>query len=257
MPFCRVNDLKLYYEDYGAKAPLIFLHGLMGSSENWKPQVDYFKDRRRVIVVDLRGHGQSDKPQGKYSIKQFSEDVFSFMKDLGIEKAVIAGHSMGGTIALRFALDHKEMVEKLILIDTGARTPFGKKLLVSVSKIILRISYKTFVKIYLSGYTFSKGYSKSKIEEARERVLKTPKHVVDSCFSTVKEFDVTSELGNIQVPTLIIHGSEDKQQPLSQAKYMKERIANSELVLLEGIGHATIVEAPERVGEAIEEFIAA
>lgn len=256
MPFCRVNDVKLYYEDYGTEAPLIFLHGLMGSSENWKPQVDHLKDKRRVIAVDLRGHGQSDKPRGNYSIKRFSEDLFSFVKELGIENAVIAGHSMGGIIALRFALDHQEIVEKLILIDSGARTPFGKKLLVSVSKIILQISYKAFVKIYLSGYTFPKDYSESKIREAQERVLKIPKYVVNSCFSAVKEFDVTSELGNIIVPTLIIHGSDDKQQPLSQAKYMKERIPNSELVVLEGVGHATIVETPERVGKAIEKFIA-
>lgn len=252
MPFCRVNDVKFYYEDHGTEGPLIFLHGLMGSSENWKSQVDYFKDKRRVIAVDLRGHGQSDKPRGNYSIKRFSEDLFSFVKELRIEKAVIAGYSMGGLIALRFALDHQEIVEKLILIDTGARTPLGRKLLVSASQIILRISYKAFLKVYLS---FPKNYSKSQIREAKERILKTPKHVVNSCFSAVKEFDVTSELSNILVPTLIIHGSEDKQQPLSQAKYMKEHILNSELVVLEGVGHATIVEASEKVGKAIEKFI--
>jgi pimeloyl-ACP methyl ester carboxylesterase len=258
MPFCKINDIRLYYEDYDEKdqVPLIFLHGLMGSGESWRFQVDHFKDKRRVIAFDLRGHGQSDKPLGKYSMKQFSEDLFSFVQELGIEKAVIAGHSMGGIIALRFALDHKEMVEKLILIDTGARTPLGKKLLVYVSKIILRISYKTFVKIYLSGYTFPKGYSKSKIGEAQERVLKTPKHVVDSCFSAVKEFDVTSDLGSIQVPTLIIHGSEDKQQPLSQAKYVKEHISNAEIVIIEGAGHATLIETPEKIWEAIGKFIA-
>jgi len=253
MPFCRVNDVKLYYEDHGTGGPLIFLHGLMGGSENWKSQVDYFKDKRRVIAVDLRGHGQSDKPRGNYSIKRFSEDLFSFVKELGIEKGVIAGYSMGGMIALRFALDHQEMVEKLIFIDTGARTRLGKKLLVSASQIILQLSHKAFLKVYLS---FPKNYSESEIREAKERILRIPEHVVDSCLSAVKEFDVTSELRNIMVPTLIIHGSEDKQQPLSQAKDMKERIPNSELVVLEGVGHAIVVEASEKVGEVIEEFIA-
>ena len=76
-----------------------------------------------------------------------------------------------------------------------------------------------------------------------------------SCFSAVKEFDVTSELGNIKVPTLIIHGSEDMQQPLSQAKYMKEHIPNAELVIIEGAGHATVRETPEKIWEAIEKFM--
>jgi len=136
--FCKINNIKLYYEDHGAKdqTPLIFLHGLMSNVECWKPQVDRLKDKKRIIVFDLRGHGRSDKPLGKYSIKQFSEDLFSFMKNLEIEKA-------------------------------------------------------------------------------QEMVLMTPKHVVASCFSAVKDFDVTSELASIRVPTLIIHGSEDTQQPLS------------------------------------------
>jgi len=83
MPFYKIDDIKLYYEDYRAKdqTPSIFLHGWMGNSECWKLQVDHFKNKRRIVIFDLRGHGQSDKPLGKYSIKQFSEEFFSFMKN--------------------------------------------------------------------------------------------------------------------------------------------------------------------------------
>jgi 3-oxoadipate enol-lactonase len=117
MVFCRIDDIRLYYEDYGVKSqiPLIFLHGVMGTSEIWKPQVDHFKKQRRTIILDLRGHGQSDKPRKKYSITQFSDDLHSLMKTLDIEKAISIGHSLGGMTALRFAINYQDMVDKLIL----------------------------------------------------------------------------------------------------------------------------------------------
>lgn len=256
MPFCKIDDVKLYYEDYGMQdqLPLILLHGVMGNSESWKPQVEHFRDKRRIVVFDLRGHGQSDKPPEKYSIKQFSEDLFSFMKNLEIEKAIIAGHSMGGMIALKFALDHQEMVERLILIDTAAKVSFGRKLLLSISKFLMNISYESFVRRYIS-ITLRKSYSQSELEKAQEKVLKTPKYVAKSCFAAIKDFDVTSELASIQVPTFIVHGSEDTQQPLSQAKYMKGHIPEAELVIIEGAGHAAVIESPEKIWEAIEQFI--
>jgi len=257
MPFCKIDDIKLYYEDCGAKdqVPLIFLHGLMSSSELWNPQVDHFKDKRRIIILDLRGHGQSDKPLGRYSITQFSDDLYSLMKNRDIEKAIMGGHSLGGMTALRFTLDHQEIVEKLILIDTTAKSffSFGTRLLLSISKILMDVSYKSFLKIYLSR-TLQKGYSKSEREKALERVLQTPKHVTKSCWSAIEGFDVTSELANIRVPTLIIHGGESTT-PLSLAKYMKEHIPNAELVIIEGAGHALPKEHPEEIWKAVEQFI--
>jgi pimeloyl-ACP methyl ester carboxylesterase len=258
MPFCRIDDVKLYYEDYGPrdKDSLILLHGIMGNSKCWKPQAEHFKETRRVILFDLRGHGQSDKPRGKYSIRQFSEDLFAFMRSLEIERAIVAGHSMGGMVALRFTIDHQEMVDKLILLDTSAKPSFsfGRRLLLWVSIIAISISYETFVKLFITR-SLSKSYSESFLKEALKTVLKTPKHVAKSCFSVIKDFDVTSELTDIQVPTLIIHGSEDTQQPLSQAKYLKENISTAELVVIEGAGHETVIEAPEKISEAIEEII--
>jgi len=257
MPFCKIHDMKLYYEDYGRRnqVPLLFLHGLMSNSELWKPQVDHFKDHKRITILDLRGHGQSDKPVGRYSIKQFSEDLQLLMKNLEIEKAILAGHSMGGMTVLRFTLDHQEMVEKIILIDTTAKSSFSFRieLLLLISKILMSVSYKRFLRIYISR-TLQKGYSKSELEKTLERVLKTPKHVTKSCWSAIEKFDVTPELANIRIPTLIIHGSESTT-PLSLAKYMKEHIPNAELVIVEGAGHSTPKENPEEIWKAIERFI--
>ena len=255
MAFCKIDDVKLYYEDRGVKTqvPLIFLHGVLGSSEIWKPQVSYFKNQRRIIILDLRGHGQSDKPRGKYSITQFSDDLHALMKNLDVEKAIIIGHSLGGMVALRFTLDYQDMVDKLVLIDSTAKpaSSFGRRLLLSLSKSLMDISYRSFLKIYVSRYSDLEDLD---LEEVVTRLLQTPKHITKSCFAAIAGFNVTSELAKIRVPTLIIHGGESST-PVVLAKYMNQHIPNAELIIIEGAGHASPKENPEKIWKAIEKFI--
>ena len=237
MPFSKVNDVRLYYEDYRGKnrIPLIFIHGASWRGEacsTWRPIVDYFRGERRMIVFDLRGHGQSDKPQGQYAIEQFSEDLFSLMKNLEVEKAIIIGYSMGGMIALRFVLDHQEMVDRLILISTRHRQ--------------LSLFVRLFLPLWLS-FAVRKLHANS-----------PPKHVLKSQAHACAKFDVTSELPKIRMPTLIIHGSEETgltDLHVSQAKYMKEHIPNAELTILEGSKHRHVYDTPEKTREAIERFL--
>ena len=110
---------------------------------------------------------------------------------------------MGGMTALRLTLDHQEIVEKLILLDSTPKSSysFGRRLVFLISQLAMSIAYESFIKYYVSS-VFRKDHPKSEIEKAVERILKNPKHVVRSCFSTIKDFDVLSELVNIQVPTL-------------------------------------------------------
>ena len=225
----------------------------MGNSEIWKPQVNHFKNHRRIIILDLRGHGQSDKPLGKYLITQFSKDLHSLMQNLNVEKAIIVGHSLGGMIALRFTLNHQDMVDKLILVDTTAKpsSTFRRRLLLSLSKILMDISYNLFLKRYLSRYS---DLEDSDLKEALERLSKTPKHVTKSCFSAIARFDVTSELVNIRVPTLIIHGGKSST-PVILAEYINDHIPNAELHIIEGAGHASPKENPGEIWKAIEKFI--
>ena len=145
------------------QVPLIFLHDVMASSQIWIPQVDHFKAKRRIVIFDLRGHGQSDKPHEKYSFKQFSDDLYSFINSLKIEKAIIAGHSMGGMTALRLTLDHQEIVEKLILLDTTPKSSysFGRRLVFLISQLAMSIAYESFMKYYISS-VFRKDYLKLK-----------------------------------------------------------------------------------------------
>lgn len=201
----------------------------------------------------MRGHGQSDKPRGKYSITQFSSDLRSLMKNLEVEKAIIVRYSLGGMIALRFALDYQGIVDKLVLIDTAARSffTFRRRLLLSFSKLLMDISYRSFLKIYISRYSDLEDFD---LEIAVRSLLKTPKYVTKSCFSAIAGFDVRSELANIRLPTLIIHG-ERSFMPVVLAEHMSEHIPNAEVVIIKGAGHASPKENPDEIWKAIENFI--
>jgi 3-oxoadipate enol-lactonase len=143
----------------------------------------------------------------------------------------------------------------MILIDTLAKSSysFGRKIVLLIAQFAMSIAYESFMRYYISS-VFSKDYPKPVVEKSVEKVLKNPRHVVKSCFSATNDFDVASELGNIRVPTLIIHGSESLL-PLSKAEYMREHIPNADLLIVEGTGHSIPVETPEKIWEAIEEFI--
>lgn len=256
MPFFKIGDINLFYEAYGPndQAPLIFLHGWSASSEFWIPQVDYFKDKRKLVLFDLRGHGQSDKPHVTYSISQFSDDLFFALEKLGIGKIILVGHSMGGMTALRFTLDHPEFVEKLILIDTSPKGVYSvtSKLFFMITPLAFFIAFESFLKWYVS-HIFHKDFPKALLEEFQIAILKNPKHVLKASLSAIKNFDVSSDLSKILSPTLIIHGRE-QDIPLRLVESMTGQIPNAKLVIIEGATHVTPIETPNQVWEAIEDF---
>ena len=118
MPKIRVNGVNIYYEISGQGPALVLLHGWTENHNFWKFQIPDFSKDYKVVAIDLRGHGKSDKPETKYSIQKFADNLYHVLNGLGIDGAIIAGHSMGGMTALVFCLTHPEKVKALILVNT-------------------------------------------------------------------------------------------------------------------------------------------
>ena len=112
--------MKLFYREYGQGQPMIILHGLMGSSDNWLPQAKMLGEHYHVWVVDQRNHGQSPHST-EFNYNVLSNDILGFIQERGIEKPVILGHSMGGKAAMNFALAHPEKPDKLIVVDIAPK----------------------------------------------------------------------------------------------------------------------------------------
>jgi len=166
MPVTEVNGAKLVYEDLGPRSgiPLVFVHGWTANLHRWDEQVKFFSPDRRVIRLNLRGHGDSEKPVMKYSIKQFSEDINGLLNMLGIERSILVGHSMGGMAVQQFTLEYPEKVEKLILVNSIGKMKFspGRKLMLFASKAV---PYKLFVQTNIQR-AFKKGFAKEKLKNS-------------------------------------------------------------------------------------------
>ena len=119
-------DIELYYREAGSGEPLIMLHGNGESGEYFINQIEHFQSRYRVITPDTRGHGRSPRGEAPFTIAQFANDLYDFMQGLGIARAVILGFSDGANIAMKFAMQHPEMVKALIL-NGGNLDPSGVK----------------------------------------------------------------------------------------------------------------------------------
>ena len=121
MPIANINGVNLNYETSGQGEAVVFLHGMTGSTQDWVNQTGVLSPDYRVVALDMRGHGQSAAPPGEeeYSIPIFTEDVFGLLKLLNIKRCCLVGHSVGGFIALQFALKHQDMLAALVLVDTA------------------------------------------------------------------------------------------------------------------------------------------
>ena len=120
MPHIQLPQISLYYEIHGAGEPILFLHGLGSSTQDWEFQRDVFAADYQVILVDARGHGRSDKPRDLYSVSIMAQDIITLLKVLEIDAVNVVGLSMGGMTGLQLALDAPDLVKRLVVINAVA-----------------------------------------------------------------------------------------------------------------------------------------
>jgi pimeloyl-ACP methyl ester carboxylesterase len=262
----NVNGVSLYYEITGNGTPIVFLHGFTCDHRNWDPQVKYFSKKYKVITYDARGHGQSSMPDTiPYS---YADDLAALMDYLKIEKAVVVGHSMGGTPAFFYTFNHPDRVLALVLAEGGA----------FISDTTL-ISPKN-LQDYFSGFSYVYNvFQKEGIEKARAAwlTINPIKNAAENPLSrdlikamindysgwhwhnrdpSTSNPDGTPELmGKLKTPTLIITGDLShaaiKQLVAAQNKY----IPNSKKVVLSNSNHMLNLENPDQFNNELLTFL--
>ncbi len=238
----RTRDVELNVSIDGDGPPLIFVHGFTTTSNFWWHQIPDLAKRYRTVRFDLRGHGDSGKPDGiPYTIEAFSGDLLEVMDSLAIDKAVIFGLSMGGAVVMQFALDHPKRVAGLGLIGTTAH---GLGPMVRADNVLTRIqeigtaaaSQEVIV------HSFSSHTDSAIVEWAQREVVKTPRHVAEPAIRSLDSFDVREQLGDVTVPTLVIVGEEDEITPVASSKFLHDAIAGSELHIIPKAAHFPMLE---------------
>ena len=254
----------LGYIDVGDGIPIILIHGLFLDHTGFAEQINTFKDRHRIIAIDIHGHGTSSVIDRPITLDRMAADYFDLVQQLGIKQAIWGGVSLGGMASLRIAIHHPEAVLGLLLLNTNADRGAGKKV-PSVdglnAPLTLRFLWHTkFLKQkVLEAGLFGKTTLATHPELTQHWIDRmqpiqriSMKHAVEAVLSAESILDL---LPAIDLPTIISAGTEDTALPIVASQQIHQRIRNSKLVEIDKCGHSSSIEQPEIVSQLLSELI--
>jgi pimeloyl-ACP methyl ester carboxylesterase len=250
MPFATRDGVRLHYTDTGSgDPPLLFVHGWCCDSTNWKPQVSAFRRNHRVVTVDLRGHGRSDKPEQDYTMGAFAEDLEWLIGKLGLRKPVVIGHSMGGLITLLLARRKKRALRAIVIVDGTLHLAMSPEEVQGLLRGVDGDGYRSMAKIIVDGF-FRPTSPKAFRKELTDRLLRTPRHVlVPALHSLADEMRPAPE--DIGIPSLFI----DAGRSFDELKLIESTVPGIQVARTNGAGHFNMLEAPQQVNAMLRTFL--
>lgn len=251
------RELRLCYAEQGNDSgiPVVFLHGVTDSWHSFETVFSHLPEPIHAFALTQRGHGDSSRPQAGYRFNDFSKDLSQFMDALGIESAVIVGHSMGSSVAQCFAIDFPERTLGLVLagsFTTLRGNPCVKELWdCAVSKMKDPVDPGFVRDFQQTTAPVAHDFFETVVAES----LKVPARVWKAVFEGFLEDDFSNLLGRIEAPTLIVRGEKDALCPMCDQEKLISAITGSKFVSYEGCGHALHWEQPERFASDLVDFV--
>ncbi|MEG2637911.1 MAG: alpha/beta hydrolase [Clostridiales bacterium] len=250
----EIDGLSVNYIDEGEGKPILLLHGWGCNGGHWAPVTAGLKENFRVIAPDIPGFGESQEPKEVWGTKEYADFFEKFLSKLNIKKPIVAGHSNGGRISI--ILGERNLCSRIILTDSAGIIP--KRSMNYYAKIY---SYKAMKQVLnLPGL---KNKKEDILEKRRKKSgsadYQAASPMMRKILSKVVNEDLTPNLANITVPTLLVWGSEDTATPLSDGKTMESILKNTgsdaALIVFEGRGHFAFLEERNRFIKIFEAFI--
>jgi pimeloyl-ACP methyl ester carboxylesterase len=253
MPYLERDGVKLYYEETGAGEPaMLLVHGWTCNHTHWAAQAAHFGKTHRVVSIDLRGHGQSDAPQQEYSLEAFADDVAWMIGELGLDRPVVCGHSMGGFVTAMLGQRHPEALRARIMVDSPViASPEFKRRAVPLIEEWRRPDYLGSVAEFI-GTMFSELDTPETRAEITSQMLQTPQHVLTSAMWHIANTDTAAATAANTGPLLAIYAG---LFPVDLAA-VRALVSGSLVGQTVGCGHFNMVEVPEQVNAMIERFLA-
>jgi 3-oxoadipate enol-lactonase len=257
MPKVRVGDIDLYYELTGEGTPLLFIHGLGSSSLDWQKQVAFFSGKCKVLTIDVRGHGRSDKPKGPYSIPLFARDTAGLMKSLEFYPAYVVGHSMGGMIAFQMAVSFPELIKAMVIVNSGPELVFRRfrdRWAFFLRRMIVRFFGMRRMAEVLSRMLFPEPEQEPLRQGFIQRWTENDKGAYLSSLRALSGWSVADRLHQITCPTLVISADQDYTPPSFKEAYVS-KMRKAQMVVISDSRHMTPLDQPERLIGALEAFL--
>jgi pimeloyl-ACP methyl ester carboxylesterase len=249
MPVLDRDGVAIWYEDRGQGPAILLSHGYAATCRMWDAQVAALAPHYRIITWDMRGHGQSDSPHdpAQYSPALTVGDMAALLRHCGVERAIIAGLSLGGVMSLAFHIAHPEMVRALVLCDTGpgfrnpeARAAWNQRALARAQDLEAR------------GLDAVGG--SAEVRAGHHRSAAGLAHAARGMLTQEGEALINA-LEGVAVPTLVLVGANDRHF-LAAADYMARKITGAQRVTIPAAGHASNLDQPEAFNRALSDFLA-
>jgi len=250
MPEVLIQGADVHFQDTLKRLSrtIVFLHGAGGSHHTWRDQWAGLKGVARLVVPDLPGHAESlGSPME--TVEAYAGWLAEFVKEAGLGKFILAGHSMGGAIALQAALSRIAGLEALILAGTGAKLKVSPVILDGIAG-----RFKEFAP-ELVDWMMARSSDHLLREDITRDVLSTKPSTFATDFRACDAFDIRGRLGEIGVPALVVVGDDDRLTPLKYAEFLATNIRGGVLKIIHDAGHVAMLEKPTEVDNVIASFV--
>ncbi|MCY3934602.1 MAG: alpha/beta hydrolase [Chloroflexi bacterium] len=250
MPIIETSRGKFHFLATNAAAPgtpLLLVHGAGGQARAWPPQLRRLPGQP-VFAVDLPGHGESEAP-GRSRISDYAADLAALQESAGWPPSVVAGHSMGGAIALQMALEFPQQVAALILIGSGAR------LVVNPAILAESLSDPAAVIARIQRWQWAPGSDPALIEQGAAQLSATPPQVLHDDYLACDRFDLRARLAEIEQATLVCCGTLDRMTPPPLSEELAADLPKAELRTFPGGGHMLPLEQAQAMARVLEEWL--
>ena len=262
----EVNGHVIHFIEKGAGPPVLMIHGFFLDSQMWSPNIDALAEHFHVFAMDLWGFGYSSREPMDYSYQLFAEQVLGFMDALAIERASIVGQSMGGGSAMLFCIQHRNRVDKLVLVDAAGmpdNLPLTAKFLniAGIGKFLMGLKTNAIRKKNLGDFWIHR--RKNLTDEYFEQATRF--HKVEGTGQAMlsilrKKFfytlcDEIPKLAAMDVPILLVWGAEDKSVPLERGRELHNLLPTSRLEVFERAGHVPNYEEADRFNSLAVEVL--
>ena len=257
MPRVLLGDLNVYYEVHGEGESLILLHGLGSSTRDWQFQLDDFARNYRVVMLDLRGYGQTDHPPGPFSIQQMSEDVIALVDHLEISSFYLLGYSMGGAVALQLAVDNANRVDRLIVVNSQPDfipKKWRQKLEYRMRKMVVGALGVQRLAPVIAKRLFPDSNQQDLRDLLIDRYSENDAHAYLATLDALAIWSVESRLCDLHMPTLFITAVHDYTSVQDKKRYV-DQIPNARMVVVENSRHGTPLDQPMIFRDHVLDFL--
>jgi len=256
------DGTRLSYRIHSSKSnsnkKIVLIHSLAMDKDFWEPVANQLSEFADVLTYDCRGHGVSDKPQGPYNADLFADDLKDMLDALKWQKVLVAGASMGGSIALNFSIRHSENTCGLGLVDTTAS--YGEdapKNWAERAAKTQKDGMQALIEFQKTRW-FSDDFREknpSVVQKCIDIFCRNDVNAFSSTCQMMGAFDLRAELAKVKCPTEIIVGEEDYATPIVMSQFLNQSIANSKMTVIKGVRHLTPLESTDTVSNILGELV--